>query len=76
MPSPVGTTREMGERERLGSLLECYDTALRELYAWDDRRVADLIIRLEVWRSAAQLELLFLDSPPPAGVGPRTFLAR
>ena len=56
----------MTECERLGSLLECYDAALTELYAWDDKRVADLIIRLEVWRSAAQLELMFADARPDA----------
>jgi hypothetical protein len=49
------------ERERLGSLLECYDSALSELYAWDDKALSDLIIRLEVWRTATQLELLFLE---------------
>ena len=49
------------ERERLGSLLECYDRALSELYAWDDKALSDLIIRLEVWRTATQLELLFLE---------------
>jgi hypothetical protein len=54
----------MAERERLGSLLESYDAALAELYGWHDSCVADLIIRLEVWRTAAQLELLFLESPP------------
>ena len=54
----------MDERERLGSLLECYDAALRELYSWSDRSVADLIIRLEVWRSAAQLELMFIEAAP------------
>jgi hypothetical protein len=54
----------MAERERLGALLESYDAALAELYGWRDSSVADLIIRLEVWRTAAQLELLFLDSPP------------
>ena len=57
----------MGERERLASLLECYDGALAELYSWDDRDVTDLIIRLEVWRSATQLELLFLAESRPAG---------
>jgi hypothetical protein len=48
-------------RERLGSLLKCYEIALTELYSWDDKAVSDLIIRLEVWRTAAQLELLFLE---------------
>ena len=57
------------ERERLGSLLECYDSALSELYAWDDKSVSDLIIRLEVWRTAAQLELLFLEPPRTATPG-------
>lgn len=55
----------MSERKRLESLLECYDGALDELYSWNDRGVADLIIRLEVWRSAARLELMFLDSETP-----------
>jgi hypothetical protein len=54
----------MGERERLRCLLDCYDAALAELYTWHDATVADLIIRLEVWRSAAQLELLFLEPAP------------
>ena len=54
------------ERERLGSLLQCYETALTELYAWNDKSVSDLIIRLEVWRTAAQLELLFVE---PTGTG-------
>jgi hypothetical protein len=53
----------MNERERLGSLLECYDAALAELYSWRDAGVAELLVRLEVWRSATQLELLFLESP-------------
>jgi hypothetical protein len=57
----------MAERERLGSLLESYDAALAELYRWHDSSVADLIIRLEVWRTAAQLELLFIDSPARTG---------
>ena len=57
------------ERERLGSLLECYDRALSELYAWDDKGVSDLIIRLEVWRTAAQLELLFLEPARTATPG-------
>jgi hypothetical protein len=45
--------------KRLASLLEMYETALRELMSWDDPAVADLIIRLELWRTAAELELLF-----------------
>jgi hypothetical protein len=57
------------ERERLGSLLECYDRALLELYAWEDKGVSDLIIRLEVWRTAAQLELMFLEPARTATVG-------
>ena len=59
----VRDPRTMSERERLGSLLECYRTALAELYALEDAAVADLIIRLEVWQSATQLELLFVDAP-------------
>lgn len=49
----------MRERERLGSLLEMYDAAIAELTAWDDPALADLIIRLGVWRAAAELELMF-----------------
>ena len=52
----------MSDREQLGSLVDCYEAALGELYSWDDPSVADLIIRLEVWRSAAQLELMFADA--------------
>ena len=48
------------ERERLGSLLEMYDTAIRELMALNDPAVADLVIRLGVWRTAAELELMFV----------------
>jgi hypothetical protein len=57
------------EGERLGSLLKCYDMALSELYAWDDKGVSDLIIRLEVWRTAAQLELMFLEPARATPVG-------
>lgn len=57
------------ERERLGALLQSYDSALSELYAWDDKAVSDLIIRLEVWRTAAQLELLFLEPARPESRG-------
>jgi len=49
----------MREREQLGSLLEMYDAALKELLSWDDPAVAELIIRLELWRTAAELELMF-----------------
>lgn len=51
----------MHETERLGSLLEMYDAAVAELMSWNDRSVADLIVRLELWRTAAELELLFAD---------------
>jgi len=57
------------EREWLGSLLECYEAALSELYAWEDKGVSDLIIRLEVWRTAAQLELMFVEPARTATVG-------
>lgn len=57
------------ERERLASLLQSYDGALSELYAWDDKSVSDLIIRLEVWRTAAQLELLFLEPSRATAAG-------
>ena len=46
---------------RLVSLLEIYDAALTELMSLDDPRVGDLIVRLELWRTAAQLELAFAD---------------
>jgi hypothetical protein len=65
--------REM-ERERLGSLLQSYDSALSELYAWDDKAVSDLIIRLEVWRTAAQLELLFLEPREQRAPAPGSWL--
>jgi hypothetical protein len=45
--------------KRLASLLEMYEAALGELMSWDDPAVADLIIRLELWRTATELELLF-----------------
>jgi hypothetical protein len=57
------------ERERLESLLQSYDSALSELYGWDDKAVSDLIIRLEVWRTAAQLEQLFLEPPRAQAAG-------
>ena len=50
-------------------MLDCYDRALSELYAWDDKGLSDLIIRLEVWRTAAQLELLFLGPARTATPG-------
>jgi hypothetical protein len=53
-------------RERLRALLESYDAALAELYAWNDPMVTDLISRLEAWRAAVRQEVLFLDSPRPA----------
>jgi len=56
----------MRERDRLGSLLEMYDTALAELMSWDDPAVADLIIRLELWRTACELELMFSNERGPA----------
>jgi hypothetical protein len=62
------------ERERLGSLLQSYDNALSELYAWDDKAVSDLIIRLEVWRTAAQLELLFLEPREQRAPAPGSWL--
>ena len=37
----------MDERGRLRPLLECYDTAISELYVLDDRALIDLIVRLE-----------------------------
>ena len=51
----------MGETERLGSLLEMYGSAIAELMSWHDPGVADLIVRLELWRTAAELELMFVD---------------
>lgn len=51
----------MTEPERLGSLLEMYKVAINELMSWNDTRVADLIMRLELWRTAAELELMFAD---------------
>jgi hypothetical protein len=49
----------MRERERLGSLLEMYDSALNELMTLGDPAVDELILRLELWRTAAELELMF-----------------
>ena len=51
----------MGETERLGSLLEMYGSAIAELMSWHDPSVADLIVRLELWRTATELELMFVD---------------
>ncbi len=58
----------MTEPERLGSLLEMYATAIAELMSWNDAYVADLIVRLEVWRTAAELELMFVDERGTVGV--------
>lgn len=61
----------MVEAERLGSLLEMYESAVAELMSWKDPAVADLIVRLELWRTAADLELMFVDDRERA-VGPTT----
>ena len=51
--------REVRGEARLASLLEMYETALGELMSWNDPAVNDLIVRLELWRTAAELELIF-----------------
>jgi hypothetical protein len=51
----------MRETERLGSLLEMYNAAVSELMSWQDPGVADLIVRLELWRTATELEVRFAD---------------
>jgi hypothetical protein len=50
----------MHERQRLLALLEIYDTAIEELYVLGDRRLVDLILRLERRRrdAAARLDAL------------------
>ena len=58
----------MTEAERLGSLLEMYKVAISELMSWNDSRVADLVMRLELWRTAAELELMFVDERDTAPV--------
>jgi hypothetical protein len=47
----------MGERQRLLALLECYDNAISELYILGDRRLLDLILRLERRRRDASSRL-------------------
>ena len=49
----------MRERARLASLLEMYETALEELMSWNDPALNDLVVRLELWRTATELELMF-----------------
>ena len=47
----------MGERDRLLALIECYETAIRELYVMSDSGLLDLILRLERRRRAAETRL-------------------
>ena len=51
----------MDERQRLLALLECYDTAIEELYVLGEPGGVDLILRLERrWQQAAR-QLTGLD---------------
>ena len=51
----------MGERERLLTLLEIYDSAIEELYVLGDRGLVDFILRLERRRRDADRRLAELD---------------
>jgi hypothetical protein len=51
----------MRERQRFLALLDIYDEAIEELYVLGDRRLVELILRLERRRRAAEGQLAALE---------------
>ncbi len=51
----------MRERQRFLALLDIYDEAIEELYVLGDRRLVELILRLERRRRVAESQLAALE---------------